>query len=73
MVLRKPRILLLDEPTEGLAHETAETVLARLRTAFPDAAILIAAHRPEEREWAETRSVTRLELENIQAKCADLT
>lgn len=53
MVLRKPIILLLDEPTEGLAHETAETVLARLRSAFPDAAILIAAHRPEEREWAE--------------------
>ena len=52
MVLRKPRILLLDEPTEGLAHETAETVLARLRAAFPDAAILIAAHRPEERDWA---------------------
>jgi ATP-binding cassette, subfamily C, bacterial CydC len=53
MVLRKPSILLLDEPTEGLAHETAETVLARLRSAFPDAAILIAAHRPEERKWAE--------------------
>ena len=52
MVLRNPRILLLDEPTEGLAHETALTVLARLREAFPDAAMLIAAHRPEEREWA---------------------
>ncbi len=52
MVLRKPRILLLDEPTEGLPHEAAETVLSRLRTAFPDAAMVIAAHRSEERKWA---------------------
>ena len=49
LVLRRPRILLLDEPTEGLPHDTAETVLARLRAAFPEAAMLIAAHRPEER------------------------
>ncbi len=52
MVLRKPRLLLLDEPTEGLPHETAETVLSRLRTAFPAAAIVIAAHRPEEQQRA---------------------
>ncbi len=53
MVLRRPHILLLDEPTEGLPHETAELVLGRLRAALPNSAILIAAHRPEERDWAQ--------------------
>lgn len=53
MLVRRPRILLLDEPTEGLDRETALTLLARLRTGFPDAAILLAAHRDEERAWAD--------------------
>ena len=71
MVLRKPRILLLDEPTEGLPREAAETVLARLRAAFPSAAIVIAAHRPEERAWAG-RSISLVRNWNISKENAPI-
>ncbi|RYC10950.1 thiol reductant ABC exporter subunit CydC [Ciceribacter ferrooxidans] len=53
MLLRRPSVMLLDEPTEGLDVETACDILARLRSAFPRAAIVVAAHRAEERAWAD--------------------
>lgn len=52
-VLRKPGLLLLDEPTEGLDVSLAKSVLAGIRRALPDAAILMAAHRPEEVLFAD--------------------
>lgn len=55
-LLRQPKLLLLDEPTEGLDAPIAKRVLEGLRTALPDAAILMAAHRAEEVEFAD-RSV----------------
>lgn len=52
-VLCKPKLLLLDEPTEGLDAPIAKRVLQGLRTALPGAAILMAAHRPEEVAFAD--------------------
>ncbi len=53
VLLRAPRVLLLDEPTEGLDRATAERVLKGIHNTLPDAAILVAAHRKVEREWCE--------------------
>lgn len=44
-LLRKPDILLLDEPAEGLDAATADRVLSGVRAALPDAAILAVMHR----------------------------
>ncbi len=52
-LLRRPRVLLLDEPTEGLDQKTAEAVLAGVRQFLPDCAILIAAHRGVETLFAD--------------------
>ena len=52
-ILRRPALMLLDEPTEGLDYDTACAVMRGLRQACPQAAILIAAHRQAERDQAD--------------------
>jgi len=53
--LRRPALLLLDEPTEGLDDATAAQVLAGLRTFLPDAMIVMASHHPRETATADRR------------------
>ena len=47
-LLRRPKLLLLDEPTEGLDPEAARQVLAGVRKFLPAAAIVTASHRAAE-------------------------
>jgi ATP-binding cassette, subfamily C, bacterial CydC len=43
-LLKAPSILLLDEPTTGVDGETAQRILATLRTRLPLSTIVVAAH-----------------------------
>ena len=52
-LLRRPALLLLDEPTEGLDRDTASVILSQIRQALPHAAIVVAAHRAVEQSWAD--------------------
>ncbi|MDO6484117.1 amino acid ABC transporter ATP-binding/permease protein [Shimia thalassica] len=52
-LLRRPSVLLLDEPTEGLDAATARHVLSNIRALLPEAAILMASHRTSEIESAD--------------------
>jgi ATP-binding cassette subfamily C protein CydC len=58
-VLRRPAVLLLDEPTEGLDGATACDLLVGVRAAVPDAVVVIALHdhRAHELPWTPTHQL----------------
>lgn len=45
-LLRKPRVVILDEPSAALDAETEARVAAGLRAALPDATLVIITHKP---------------------------
>jgi ATP-binding cassette, subfamily C, bacterial CydC len=53
VLLRHPRLLLLDEPTEGLDQATARLVLSGIRAFLPNTAILMASHQSVEWDVAD--------------------
>ena len=58
-LLRERRVVVLDEPTEGLDDATARALLATLRARYRDGAILLVSHHESDREGATRRFVTR--------------
>ncbi|WP_406870302.1 ATP-binding cassette domain-containing protein [Thioclava sp. 'Guangxiensis'] len=53
LLLRRPDLLLLDEPTEGLDDATALHVLREIRAILPQSAILSASHKHVEVEISD--------------------
>ena len=54
-IVNKPKILLLDEPTEGLDEATADRVRTGIRAALPEAAIVAVLHRGAEHPVFDAR------------------
>ncbi|MFW7267921.1 ABC transporter ATP-binding protein [Gluconacetobacter sp. Hr-1-5] len=53
VLLRRPGVLVLDEPTAALDSQTERLVIARLREALPDATMIVVTHRPAVAEMAD--------------------
>jgi len=52
-LLRKPSVLILDEPTSALDSDTERLVALGLRTALPDATLIVITHKPALAEMAD--------------------
>ncbi|KXV60692.1 hypothetical protein AD947_01825 [Acetobacter tropicalis] len=58
-ILRQPRWIILDEPTEGLPPEKGRDLIASILAALPQTTVLCITHRPEPLEFMQR--VLRLE------------
>ena len=45
-LLRRPKVLLLDEPTDGLGHDEVVRLLQGVRRTLPESSVVIATHDP---------------------------
>ncbi len=52
-LLRKPSLLILDEPTAALDSETEQLVTQGLRQALPDATLVVITHKPALAQMAD--------------------
>jgi ATP-binding cassette subfamily B protein len=52
-LLRRPSVLILDEPTSALDAQTEKLVATSLRSAMPDATLIVITHRPALAEIAD--------------------
>ncbi|MFT4045966.1 MAG: ABC transporter ATP-binding protein [Solimonas sp.] len=52
-LLRRPSVLILDEPTSALDGDTEKLVAEGLRTALPDATLVVITHKPALAEMAD--------------------
>ncbi len=53
VILTRPRVCLLDEPTEGIPQSQGEILLRALFAVFPDVAFIVATHRERELELVD--------------------
>lgn len=53
-LLRRPRVLVLDEPTAALDEASETLVTSGIRRALPEATLILITHRPRLRELADT-------------------
>ena len=52
-LLRRPSVLILDEPTAALDNDTERLVAQGLRQALPSATIIVITHKPALAEMAD--------------------
>lgn len=69
-LLRRPSVLILDEPTAALDAETERLVAQGLRAALPDATLIVITHKPALAELADMTVTLNEGRVSVQAPAA---